>query len=47
MNLLTKQKQIHTRQKQIYNYQRGKLVGEGWIKNLGLGISIMAQQKRI
>ena len=31
-----KQKQIHRHRKQIYGYQRGKGLGEGWIESLGL-----------
>ena len=36
MNLFSKQKKTHWHSKQIYGYQRGKGVGEGEIKSLGL-----------
>ena len=36
MNIFIKQKQTHRHRKQIYGYQRGKGLGEGWIESLGL-----------
>ena len=36
MNLFTKEKQTHRHKEHTYGYQRGKRVGEGQIRSLGL-----------
>ena len=36
MNLFTKQKQTYRSRKQTYRYQKGKRIGEGWIRSLGV-----------
>ena len=36
MNLFTKLKQTHRHRKKPYGYQRGKGVGDGYIRDLGL-----------